>query len=311
MTPFEAYVSPALQRPGWWRIIAGGIMILCFWIAFTLLVLAGYGVWWIVQLGDPQAALQKMGKLVEGGSPDRILVMILTFGGIWIGVFLALAFFHGQEFGKIFAPDRRRRPAGFAHGLVLGFAFSAISIAAALTLVSPVRSELQVSAWIFWLIPLIPLIFIQATGEELIFRGYLLQQLGSRLRSPIVWAFLPSFGFGMMHYNPDLPDHGGLYYIAITTVMGLVFAALVWRSGSLWTAAGLHVGVNTVGLTVIGADGILSGTQLWLFSQEDTGRLFQVDLIVVVILLIFVLSPLGRIFGDGRRLVQEDAEIFS
>jgi membrane protease YdiL (CAAX protease family) len=38
-------------------------------------------------------------------------------------------------------------------------------------------------------------VFFQAASEELVFRGYLPQQLAARGDSPLVWGFLPSFVF--------------------------------------------------------------------------------------------------------------------
>lgn len=302
MTPFEAYVSPALQRPGWWRPIAGMIVILCFWIVITFLVLGGYTAYLIIQSGDPEAGLAEMGKLVEGGTPERVLIMILTFAGVWVGVFLAMAFFHGQEFPTIFAPDKRPRSGGFITGIILSLCYLTVPVAAGLIFATPVRTEIPLEIWALWLIPLLPLIFIQATGEELIFRGYLLQQIGSRLSNPIFWAFLPAFFFGCLHISNAPSVLGSIYYVSITTVMGLIFAALVWRTGSLWTAAGLHVGNNVIGLTIIGPDGVLAGTQLWVVSQDDMNILFPVNLGMAFLLLGFLLSPMGaRMFGDDHR----------
>ena len=78
MTPFEAYVSPAINRIGWWRPVAGGIVILCFWVVLTFLVLGCYTAWLVVSLGEPEAALAEMGKLVEGGTPIRVMAVSYT-----------------------------------------------------------------------------------------------------------------------------------------------------------------------------------------------------------------------------------------
>jgi membrane protease YdiL (CAAX protease family) len=73
--------------------------------------------------------------------------------------------------------------------------------------------------------------------------------------------------------------------------MGLALAALVWRTGSLWAAIGVHVGFNAIGLTVVGAEGVLSGAQLFLFGGDDLLPLMRIDLATTAALLAFVLSP--------------------
>jgi membrane protease YdiL (CAAX protease family) len=159
--------------------------------------------------------------------------------------------------------------------------------------------------------PIVLGVFIQAVGEELIFRGYLLQQLAVRFRSPIIWAFLPALVFGLLHYNnPGGPDSAlpefqifgfiisepGALYVLTTAITGTALAALVWRAGSLWPAAGLHVAVNVFSLTMVGAEGTLSGTQLWLFALDDMTKILWINVIASTILLIVLLSPIGRLF---------------
>ncbi len=157
-----------------------------------------------------------------------------------------------------------------------------------------------------FIVPLLAFVFIQATAEELIFRGYLLQQLGALSRSWLVWAVIPSLLFGLIHYNSDLPNYGGVYYVLITFLMGLAFSVLVWRTGTLWAAAGLHVGINIMGLGVVGTEGILAGTQLWLFEKDDMIGLMQLDLLVTIALLAFVISPLAP-FSDVKSESREEA----
>ena len=47
--------------------------------------------------------------------------------------------------------------------------------------------------WLMGLAPALVLILWQVSAEEVAFRGYLLQQLRARVRSPLVWAVLPAF----------------------------------------------------------------------------------------------------------------------
>ncbi len=43
---------------------------------------------------------------------------------------------------------------------------------------------------------------IQTGAEELVFRGYLQQQLAARFASPLIWMVLPALIFGAVHYDP-------------------------------------------------------------------------------------------------------------
>ena len=57
-----------------------------------------------------------------------------------------------------------------------------------------------------WLV-LLPLslsaIIVQCAAEEIVFRGYLQQQLAARFRHPAIWIGLPSVLFALGHYMPE------------------------------------------------------------------------------------------------------------
>ncbi|MEO1490809.1 MAG: type II CAAX endopeptidase family protein [Pseudomonadota bacterium] len=312
MTPFESYVAPARINPGWWRILLGVVLIGVLWIVGAVVVLIGWVLYQFSQLGDINAALGTMAQVMRGGSPVFITVMLLSFVGVWGGI-VAVQALHGQSFASVFAPDSRPRRGGFVAGVFFALIFILPALGTALLVTDPIRSDVSIASWLIWLIPLAFLINLQTTAEEMIFRGYLQQQLGARSRLWIVWAGIPSVLFGLLHYaNADTVE-GGIYYMLITGFMGLLLAGLVWRTGSLWTACGVHWANNFFALTVIGPSGVLSGTQLWNFEKGDDLILLQVDLVVVAIATLLVLSPVGRIFGDGRNTAfrQSEAEAFA
>lgn len=311
MASFESYIAAADGRPGAWRLFVGLLIILVFWVTGTVVMLS---LWVGIQLTqgvDRETAMQSMeGLSGNGGSPAVMAVMLLTFTGIWIGVVIAKKALHGVKFRTIFAPDLRVHWRDFGKGILLALAMTVPGAIIATVVADPVRTDLDVWRWLLWLIPLAALIFVQATAEELIFRGYLLQQLANWSRSPAVWAGIPSVLFGLMHFSPGLPDGGGYYYVFVTLLTGLTLALLVWRSGNLWAAAGLHFATNVMGLTVIGADGVLTGTQLWLLPQSDMSALFRVDMALSALMLGFVASPLGRIFGDAGHAEAPEVRAF-
>ena len=314
MTAFDAFLEPARTRPGFWRVILGLLLIVAVYLVGALVVLMGWLAVNFARTGDLNLALAQLDQVMQGGEPWLILVILLTFVGIWPGTWAAMRLLHGQRFGTIFAPVPGGAVSGFLKGAVLGLLFSGPSLLVALLLAEPERSTLGLGQWAVFLVPVVLAVFIQATGEELIFRGYLLQQLAIRVRSPLVWALLPGLLFGLLHYNnpngpegtlPQVVAFGisfsvpGLLYVATTAITGAALAALVWRSGSLWPAAGVHVAVNMFSLSLVGAEGILSGTQLWLFSISDMARLLWINVAASVLLLVAILSPLGRVFEPG------------
>lgn len=295
MTAFQRYVLsgrlPGGERPALWRMVAGILVIVGTWIAGAAAVMFLWTAYSTIFSGNADLAAERLGNVLAGGDLEIVGVLLASFAGIWAGVYLAVAVLHRQRFATLFAPDRRVRLGEFGRGLLLAAAFAFASTTIGLALADPVATTLPLAVWLAAFVPLVALVFVQATAEELIFRGYLLQQLALRSRNPVVWAVLPSAVFGAMHWAGDLPGEAAAYYVLTTFLMGLALAALVWRTGSLWAAIGVHVGFNAIGLTVVGAEGLLSGGQLYLFSGDDLMPLMRVDLATTAALLAFVLSP--------------------
>ncbi len=112
----------------------------------------------------------------------------------------------------------------------------------------------------FWAPPIglgIAVLALGSAGEELLFRGYGLQQL-IRATSPWVAVAVTSLIFGLMHAsNPDASAPG----IANTGLFGALFGLALVRLRSWWTPFGMHFGWNAT-LATIGAN--VSGLRIKL-----------------------------------------------
>ena len=295
----DGYLEPARTTGGIWRPVLGMLITLGVYVLGMIVVVLGWVLLRWAMLGDVDQALESMGGLATTGSRAGVAITLLSFIGIWFGLWIAQVAMHRQSFWTLFDPARRIRWGDIGRGVLVALLFSGVSLSIAAVIIGLPEQSQAVSGWAILLVPLMFCVFLQATAEELIFRGYLLQQLGSRFRSVLVWAVLPSILFGLMHaWNAE--GAAAYYYMAITGITGLTLALLVWRTGNLWAAVGMHWAVNVLSLTGVGAEGILSGTQLWLFPKEALMPLLQIDLVVSVVLLALVAAPTGRLLGDER-----------
>lgn len=281
------------MRPPLRAVPLGLLLILAAWVAWTVLLLAAPVLWRILGGADPATAVASVQVGLQQAHPGAVALLLAGFGGLWPGVWLAMRVANREPAGRLLAPRGERRAAEFAAGLGLGLAACAATLLPVwLAAGAPVRTELPWPVWAGWLAPLALLILVQAGGEELVFRGWLTRTLAQRSPNPLVWAGLPSLAFGLAHYAPGLPGASGPLYVATTTVFGLTAAALVWRTGGLAAAIGLHAGINLSGLTLVGLDGVLPGARLWSYPADLGERLLVADLAASVLLLAVVLSPL-------------------
>lgn len=304
-TPLEIYAAPATARRGLWRLVLGIVLILVIWFAWTVVVMSGFVVYRMASGVPIPQALDSLGVLIQAGGPVSVLFQLATFVGIWPGIYLVVWGLHDQRFGTLFSPEARIRWADFGGGILLAAVFSAATVAFALVTVGlPERTAIPVSAWLVAIAPLAVLVFLQASGEELIFRGYMLQQLAARFRSPAVWAGIPAVLFGLAHYSGGAALGIGWHYVLVTAIFGLAAAALVWRTGSLAAAMGLHTGMNLFAIAGMGVEGVLEGSQLFLYEASTAGTLFAIDGVATFLILLFVLSPFCP-FGPRRILAAQ------
>ncbi|MEM8843324.1 MAG: CPBP family intramembrane glutamic endopeptidase, partial [Pseudomonadota bacterium] len=180
----------------------------------------------------------------------------------------------------------------FWGGFAVAFGFSACMAGLALmTGDESILAEVDPLSWGWAIIPLFFAVCIQSCGEELLFRGYLQQQLAARYRNPWIWLILPSVLFGLLHMGEGLQ---GLAYAFVTALIGIVAGVMVWRTGSLAAAMGLHLGNNFVVFVLLGPETLprmLSDPE-WV-SQNFNLAAFAIDAAFFLIVGLVVMSRLS------------------
>ena len=269
---FEAYLAEAKLYPELWRLALGVLLILFHIIAFTLLAIAVY-VGIVAAQAGPNAIFEIMPALTALQRPDTpevTLVLLSTFIGFFIAPILAAAALHFRGPGTLFG-DGAEWLRGFFVALltvlVIFGAFTAIGWA----FETPVPN-LDFGTWLRWLPIALPLLFIQIAAEELVFRGYLQQQLAARFRSRVIWMWIPSVLFAAGHINPEAG--GNLPLVLLSTLtFALVAADLTERTGTLGAAMGFHFANNFLGLFIVSIADTLTGLSLYVTPMDigETG----------------------------------------
>jgi membrane protease YdiL (CAAX protease family) len=128
-----------------------------------------------------------------------------------------------------------------------------------------------IKEWLPWVLPALLVIFIQVSAEEVLFRGYLLQQLRARFRSYWIWAIIPSFLFGIAHYDFSTFENNTFIYMLNAFVFGVLASILTVQSNNISYALGMHFINNIIGVLFFGLGDTLSDLSLVKSYFDKTG----------------------------------------
>lgn len=251
---FERFVHPASARPAFWRILLGLTLVICLYMALTfgLFELA-----WFFEIHAFVQEMQSSDAMAFGLSRTTVSIFLSTFVGVPLGLAIILPVLHKRNFKSLFGPARSaRRDFMIATGVF--FAINFVIALPSLWFIDTLPHEPLRMVLLF--LPLaVFLILLQTGAEEILFRGYIMQQLAARFQSPWIWAVLPSIVFGALHYDPSLSQTSAIAIAFAITLTGLLWADLTRLTGNLGAAMGWHFANNFLALNLVGFDDYLNG----------------------------------------------------
>lgn len=159
--------------------------------------------------------------------------------------------------------------------------------------ISPENYVLNFDAPKFFILLLISITFlpIQATFEEVFFRGYLMQGLALISRNGIFPLVLTSLLFGMAHMsNPEVEKFGAWIMLPYYSLFGLFLGLLALWNNGLELSIGIHAANNILSALLLTSENTVLQTDalfriqhenpivdfiLWLFGAAFALVLFQ------------------------------------
>ena len=262
----EVHVAPARPSSEIWRLLVGVVA-----IVFGFLIL-NLGYIEILQGLPDWAALNR--ELHHGTSARALWVMLLNFLPLLMMLWVVLTLLHRRSLRRMAGPWTLVRLDFRRTARLLVVLYAVVLILPAPAGMSPMQN-MPFADWI-WLLPVsLPLILLQTSTEEFLFRGYLQSQLAARFSSPLVWMVLPSLLFGFLHYDPATYGPNALPLAAWSAVFGLAAADLTARAGNLGPALALHFLNNVVAMSFTSMEGHWDGLALFVlpFGPENVDAL--------------------------------------
>ncbi|WP_095587304.1 CPBP family intramembrane glutamic endopeptidase [Actibacterium ureilyticum] len=278
---FQAMVQPARLYPQIWRLLLGLLLMMFVFLGFfAMMAVVAYP---IVGPLNYFGFIQSLQKPVTIGTT---LFVLISFIGMFLAPIIAAPACHLRPAGTLFGP-RGETLRGFGLTVLVLAPIYAGLAAAAWWFIGP-EPNMALGTWLR-LLPLAALlVLIQVTAEELIFRGYLPQQLAARFNARWVWMGIPSLVFAALHYNPEAGATAWL--IVLTTFLfALIAMDLTERTGSLGVAIGLHFVNNLSALLFLSVKGTITGLALYVtpFGVAEASALggsIAIDLLMLFLI---------------------------
>jgi membrane protease YdiL (CAAX protease family) len=255
------FVAPARVRPALWRLAAGLVLV---GVVYVLGIAAVFAL--LVAVSGFDGANAWMGRMATGGTPTTTLIVLATFVGMGLGPMLAARVLHGRSIASLFGP-RPRLIRHFAIGL--GVCAAGYGLTALLPSDMAMTANLSPGLWASFLPLAMVGVLVQTGAEEVLFRGYIQQQLAARFASPLVWMVLPSALFAVLHYQPALMGENAWVAVAAVFLFAVLAADLTAKTGTIGAAWGFHFANNCVAILVIAMDGPLSGLALYTVPMGE------------------------------------------
>ena len=266
--PMTQFAAPAIRRAELWRTVVGLVLAAVFTVLIILLVTVP-----ATLILGPQIAQNSLAVLMNSNTIPGVLTLLYSFLPQMLGLLLAVLVLMRRGPLTLIGPPR-----AFARN----FALVALPLLGLWLLVMPlsvmgdhVVPNITVAQLLPWLAAALLGLLIQTATEELLFRGYLQQQLAARFSARWVWMVLPSLLFGLAHYAPGQPPLVVGLTMLWAACFGLAAADLTARTGNLGAGLALHFTNNISAILLVGVAGNLGGLTLYhvTLGPEDTGMM--------------------------------------
>lgn len=250
-------------RNAWWRYVVGFVALI---IGMTI----GAGLYLVAVFFVPLVAAfrhQAPPPDFALGPVDRFVMVNISLVSAVPVLWLVLRFLHKRKFRTVLGAGSRLSWRSLASAAGWGGLQLALLLAAGLVGSEGLELQDDLGAFLRFLPLVLILTPLQAATEELIFRGYLGQAIGSAIPRPLVIAALTALPFAALHYQPGMT---GWYYLYILSFGGFMML-LDAREQQLAPSIGIHTANNVLAFIFSASGGKALEGLPSLFRADDDG----------------------------------------
>jgi len=294
---FDAFVEPARERSEIWRTILGFVLVAGVFLGIMVSLSAI-----VIFIGEARQTGLGFKLVFELQGGRTVFATFAAVGLITIllpTLWLVVHFLHRRSIFSLIAPNHR---INWRFWQIAAIVVALIGILDMILTFSTteVTQQLTIIRWIPLAIAAAVLVFFQTAAEELIFRGYLQQQLAARFQSRWIWLVLPSVVFGSLHWNPGTFGGNAWLVIVVATLIGLIAGDMTARLGNLSAAMGLHFANNILVFIFLNVPGQSSGVALYLHDVNAKSPEMATGIGMSIVMMIVIYSVFLMILRRRR-----------
>jgi len=232
--------------------------------------------------------------LIENIFENPFFILLLTLAGYvasFITLYLCIRFIHHRNFLSLITVKLRINWKRVLKGAGLWFAilglFTIISL-----LIDPRSYQFTFNPSTFGILIIISLITfpIQASFEEIFFRGYLMQAFGLLSKKPIIPLLTTSIIFGILHVSNGNNMTLSGFPVIEATIIGLMLGIITLGENSIETAVGIHIMNNLYVALIVSTQGSVLGNVPSVFtapSDPYSSVLWTIIFALIALIIIF------------------------
>jgi hypothetical protein len=292
MSQFPYLENAKVGKNNWWRYlitilgsfglasIAAGILIALMVVLYTV-------------LNYPVMSPDMINRMISINNPlFLVLITGVTYAFSFFLFYLFVRFLHHKKFRVLV-----NYGTGFRWGMLLKGGFIWFVILSLLSfpdfLLNPSAYQVSLNSDAFYLLIVLSVLAfpVQASFEEILFRGYLMQGISLISQRPIVPLLATSSLFGLVHFFNGVNLDQSLSIVISTFLIGLMLGVIVLADNGVETAMGVHI-VNNLFVALIfnSADSGLPGLPSLITapaSNPFTGIPFLMLAVVLMLLVLY------------------------
>ncbi|MGA2675427.1 MAG: lysostaphin resistance A-like protein [Methanobacterium sp.] len=269
--------------------------------------------WWrylitiILTWGTPVVILTIIFLLLSKFNPIKILsilsqpIALIVLVGIsdilsLIFLYIGVRYIHERKFISLINTDFKFSWRRILKGFGIWFGILILGLIITL-LLTPINLNVTFNSQPFLTLLIISLIVfpIQASFEELFFRGYLMQGIGLRSKYPIIPLITTSIIFALLHFPNGGNTVTSVDIVIQALILGLTLGIITLGENRLETAMGVHIANNIfVALIVNTPNGGLGNIPSILTDNSPPNILSDIPIIALYALILLAIIFWGK-----------------